>query len=287
MEPKKLDAEHLAWFEELARSRDAVHPGELLGHIAALEAESAQERKALQTRLELATRLAEDANKHRSEAMQRVTELEAELARLKPSGQVAEDVETVKRSVHLLRLNEECCDGACEHHAALSRLAAKAQGHDALLNGEEAHEAVLSDLAHILSQDEGEDTLAAAQRVVSERDAAVADNAALARVARAVREITKDVAENGNCADCPYVSPEEAAALLAIIDAPHPGVALLERMKRLEDALHFIAAWTLPRVPDSMDPSKTVSYSFAYGSNGEREYMRDIAAKALIEESIP
>lgn len=45
---------------------------------------------------------------------------------------------------------------------------------------------------------------------------------ALGDVARAVESMTADVAENGNCADCPYVSRERALELLAIIRDERP-----------------------------------------------------------------
>lgn len=70
-----------------------------------------------------------------------------------------------------------------------------------------------------------------ADALQTQRDAAVADNAALALVAQAVRGITADAAENGNCADCPYVSQAKAARLLSIIDAPHPGAGYRAKVR--------------------------------------------------------
>jgi hypothetical protein len=55
-------------------------------------------------------------------------QLRAELARLKPSGQVAEDVAVVRAGLHRLVFTSECTDPEkdCRHNAALSRLAALA-----------------------------------------------------------------------------------------------------------------------------------------------------------------
>lgn len=45
---------------------------------------------------------------------------------------------------------------------------------------------------------------------------------ALSEVAKAVEFMTEDVAENGTCADCPYVSSARAKELLAIIRREKP-----------------------------------------------------------------
>jgi hypothetical protein len=50
---------------------------------------------------------------------------------------------------------------------------------------------------------------------------------------------------------------------------------------RLREALQTIFDWQFPRVPDAMNPGETVSYGYAFGSNGERDYMRSIARTAL------
>lgn len=79
----------------------------------------------------------------------------------------------------------------------------------------------------------------------------------------------------------------------AVIDGS-AGFALLtevppapdDRVKRLEDALRTIARWdpeTFPRIPDAEDPKKTWAYGVAYGSNGERDFMRNIAREALLK----
>lgn len=79
---------------------------------------------------------------------------------------------------------------------------------------------------------------------------------------------------------------DEQGANARFIAAANPAavLALLERVRRLEEALRTIARWdhnTFPRVPDRQNPGETISYGFAYGSNGERDFMRNIALKAL------
>lgn len=57
---------------------------------------------------------------------------------------------------------------------------------------------------------------------------------------------------------------------------------LSQRVELLEAALKRIAAWdNFPRVPDRENPGETISYGYAYGSNGERDYMRKVARDAL------
>jgi hypothetical protein len=61
--------------------------------------------------------------------------------------------------------------------------------------------------------------------------------------------------------------------------------AALEENERLRRALERIAKWTgeFPETGHYYDDAKTqpMSYGTAYGSNGERDYMRQIAADAL------
>jgi len=58
-----------------------------------------------------------------------------------------------------------------------------------------------------------------------------------------------------------------------------------ERELKLEAALKRIAKWVgeFPQVDHFYDEEKTkrMSYAAAYGSNGERDYMRNVASKAL------
>lgn len=58
--------------------------------------------------------------------------------------------------------------------------------------------------------------------------------------------------------------------------------ALHVQVKQMRAALEQIVRWDgFPRVPDRDDPSKDYSYGVAYGSNGERDFMRDVARRAL------
>jgi hypothetical protein len=51
--------------------------------------------------------------------------------------------------------------------------------------------------------------------------------------------------------------------------------ALIAENAMLKGALTIIETWTLP------SPSDGRSYGYHYGSNGERDYMREIARRAL------
>lgn len=57
----------------------------------------------------------------------------------------------------------------------------------------------------------------------------------------------------------------------------------------LRNALERIARWhgEFPRVPDRQSESGTISYSMAYGSNGERDFMRQVALDALAAAPSP
>lgn len=120
----------------------------------------------------------------RLDLLARIQALKTDLARLKPSGQVAEDEAAVRRVVEYGPTNGEWEEN-------LSRIAAKAQGYEA----------------------------------------AVADNAALlawieewGHAAWCAREHDKTLPCTDGC---------KAAEVVA---QPHPGAALLERMKRLEES---------------------------------------------------
>ena len=56
-----------------------------------------------------------------------------------------------------------------------------------------------------------------------------------------------------------------------------------ERCARLlEDALEKIVRWVeFPKTGDYWDDGEPVSYGAAFGSNGERDYMRSVASDAL------
>lgn len=58
---------------------------------------------------------------------------------------------------------------------------------------------------------------------------------------------------------------------------------LAEQVKVLSTALKTIAEWNLPETGDFWDEAKTrkISYESWYGSNGARDYMKNVAQQAL------
>lgn len=117
--------------------------------------------------------------------------------------------------------------------------------------------------------------------------------------ADACRGILRAALHNEPVKDALAATVAQAYASETQQDAAHVRVAVARLRERVEHseaerdalraqvevqrtALERIVAWTaFPRVPDLDDDSKTVSYGFAYGSNGERDYMRDVARVAL------
>lgn len=66
---------------------------------------------------------------------------------------------------------------------------------------------------------------------------------------------------------------------------PNNSNTMGNREKRLEDALKTIIEWEdFPLTDQTWGNGKRMSYSVVYGSNGERDYMREIARKALKRE---
>jgi len=110
------------------------------------------------------------------------------------------------------------------------------------------------DVAKILDGEDGflgEGIVTGAMRVVAERNEAVADNAALVVV---LRDAAGDHEKADACLWCGKVPPIHADRCkfdLALED-PHPGAALLERMKRLEGALRHIGVLAEHMTPDTM-----------------------------------
>lgn len=56
---------------------------------------------------------------------------------------------------------------------------------------------------------------------------------------------------------------------------------LLIENRKMRKALEFIAKWKLPMAESR---GEMVPFCVAYGSNGERDYMRGVASKALSME---
>lgn len=64
---------------------------------------------------------------------------------------------------------------------------------------------------------------------------------------------------------------------------------LWERADRYKKALMFIQAWKFPPTKQFWDKDQTepMSYAAAYGSNGERDFMRNVAAEAIMPARKP
>lgn len=65
--------------------------------------------------------------------------------------------------------------------------------------------------------------------------------------------------------------------------------SLLEERDRLREALERIESWDLPMadLKVGLEPMRKVPFAVAFGSNGEREYIRDIARAALNQSDQP
>lgn len=57
----------------------------------------------------------------------------------------------------------------------------------------------------------------------------------------------------------------------------------IAEIKKLREALEIIEAWKLPETGKfwNGDPKRPMSYRACFGTNGERDFMRSIAKKAL------
>lgn len=158
-----------------------------------------------------------------ADARQERDEARAELARLKPSGQVAEDVKRIRQILG---------DGVTwvaerEKFATIAEfdaIAAMAQGYEAAINGCSAARwggTMCGHCSACVAYWETEASIQAAnyERAKGERDAAVADNAELYdALDRMWRHI-------------PHAH-FNAAGVKALLDAPHPGAARLERTNK-------------------------------------------------------
>jgi hypothetical protein len=134
----------------------------------------------------------ENVRRERDEAYQKGRDDERAIAI--PSGQVAEDVATVRRGLARIGTEEVGL-----YDGALHRLAAKAHGYEA----------------------------------------AVADNAALARCRDLFERLARAARKPRDEQEALW---REAYDFLHDTSGPHPGAALLERLKRLEEALVPVAA---------------------------------------------
>lgn len=73
-----------------------------------------------------------------------------------------------------------------------------------------------------------------------------------------------------------YVKLSDVQSLLATKPAAAPEVA-----EELRKALQTVARWEVPPTGKTWDDGSPMSYAACYGSNGERDYMRQVALNAL------
>lgn len=176
-----------------------------------------------------------------------IAALEAELERPKPSGQVAEAMEML-RMAWWAACGEEC-DGTnhaegCEvkgYESALSHLAAKAQGYEAVAEERDAavsradYLAVLSvgqteqmdGLIEALDTPPEGDPMDSVRAIKQERDAAVADNAALLAWIDEWGHATWCDREHDKALRC-----TEQCNAGPMLQEPHPGAASLEQHRK-------------------------------------------------------
>jgi hypothetical protein len=267
-----LIKDHIAALEQ--------HISVLEKHIATLQAADREALTQIRAALEKDGPLggAETRGLVRAQAL-RISELEAEIARLKPSGRcyaprhincpcgwdppqdchyptpesagekpsgrVADDERILRSGVEQLRsalgLHPHDKTPTLDLSEAITRISTKAQGYEAIRKALAENYGTDGDpLERVKDLLESEETACGEarieqderHRVEAERDTAVADNAALLRVAKSVESMTEDLAENGSGADAVWTSKGEAQELLAVIRANHPGAALLEEHRK-------------------------------------------------------
>lgn len=163
------------------------------------------------------------------------------LARLKPSGQVAEDEELVRECFDHYKPNGQPA------LLALHTLAAKAQGYEATVAELEAGKKLMAE--HM-----------------RQRDAAVADNAALVEHARTERQMLALLYHRIKALGVHDATDTMTDAVTTVerwMDAvpdtyeqPHPGAALLERMKKLEETCRRLSNFRCDNEKQS-DPDPT------------------------------
>lgn len=241
--------------EGVAELRDRI--AALEQHISDLEKSLANARKDLESAIaerdqERGIRVAAQAHNLEEKRAadtyrKRMEEVQDELARLKPSGQVAEDRDELMGLFLELRAHRsvEGWHAAIDRHAPrITRLAAKAQGYEAIRKALSDNYGTDGDplerVKDLLESEEAARNEAAVEqaerhRVEEERDAAVADNAAL----------VEWIDQNGHARWCERAQGREfrcteGCAAQPVTLQPHPGAALLERMKNVERELEMV-----------------------------------------------
>lgn len=216
-----------------------------------------------------AAREARDA-KHSQlqEALVETERLKAELARLTPSGQVAEDMELLRRII-APHGDGEYKSRLC---GALSRLAAKAQGYEAM-KAESAARLALADMwkgrAATLEaerdalQAEKDSLTLAYTDACAERDAAVADNAARQRLGALMANACWNLVQRKALTDTDVPVLDHLRQQWDML-GNNPGAALLaehakalararnEGLKRAANLILEASAWSKHRVAEHL-----------------------------------
>lgn len=158
--------------------------------------------------------------------------LDIALARLKPSGQVAEDMVCLRATIR--EWTTYSAGSREDDLAALFRLAAKAQGYEAAERLSEARALAVS-------------------QMTSAYEAAVADNAALAADGVRLRRSLEPLRERAMAASGTRELWQEEYQILracnehdAMAGQPHPSAALLEQLTQAAALLHQRPVETLP-----------------------------------------
>lgn len=216
-------AEYRRAMHEISTQRDVA-----VGKAEALESDRDTWKQCADERQQaLLQQAADKANmaKERDEAR-------SELARLKPTGQVAEDAADVVRWINgpgASPCKPEKCP--CLGHRALARLAAKAQ----------AYERLRSIIAYIQECDGGAHLLTEAgalsadrqDEVREEHNAAVADNAALVKKLRKADALFEWLTDNDSLSDDGRTKAHAVRQELSkSANNVHPGAALLEQHRK-------------------------------------------------------
>lgn len=95
----------------------------------------------------------------------------------------------------------------------------------------------------------------------------------------------REIAEKAQAA-CPnwhHIGMSDPFAIYVNAFRPELVLSLLADRARMEKALERIERWfgEFPETGDTWEDGSPVSYATLYGSNGERDYMREIARQAL------
>lgn len=225
---------------------------------------------------------------HAGLANEEVDRLRSELARLKSSGQVAEDVKVVRERLSRLIGAPHPADEAV--YEALWRVAARAQGYKEATSERDEANTALALVAH--ERDRLRDY---AKHIETCRDAAVADNAALLEQLQDLRkrvEWVREAADGAAGRRELWVNEQDVLRACASTDAmlvwPHHGAALLKELEALreacgtagEDVPPGFYAWPTPAYARRVVKELVALLaSFAVGEEG----IKDVVTRLLKE----